>query len=102
MVIQKLKDDDLILDKCKEKAINKLKELKDDLNLYNIYYILSYDNTNASLLYYCLKNIKDKSKLKELISEYKYCFSDMIEIVNYFDNNKVINVDLNKELFTQC
>ena len=97
VVIQKLKDDDLILDKCKEKAINKLKELKDNLNLYNIYYILSYDNTNASLLYYCLKNIKDKSKLKELICEYKYCFSDMIEIVNYFDNNKVINVDLNKE-----
>ena len=40
--------------------------------------------------------VKDKSKLKELISEYKYCFSDMIEIVNYFDNNKVINIDLNK------
>jgi len=97
VVTQKLKEEDLILEKCKESAINKLKELKGNLNLDNIYYILSYDNTNPSLLYNCFRNIKDKIKLNELISEYKYCFSDFNEIIDYYDNNEVKNVDLNKE-----
>ena len=97
VVTEKLKKDDLILDKCKKNAVNKLKELKDNLNLDNINYILSYDNTNASLLYHLFLNIKDKTKLNELINEYKYCFSDINEIIDYFNDNKVNNIDLNKE-----
>ena len=97
IVTEKLKNDELILDKCKEIAVNKLKELKDNLILDNIYYILSYDNTNPSLLYNCFRNIKDKTKLNELISEYKYCFSDINEIIDYFDKDKIENINLNKE-----
>ena len=94
---EKLKNEELILNKCKEIAIKKCLELKDNLNLENINHILSYDNVNPNLLYYCFKNMKDKSKLNELISEYKYCFCNNIEIIDYFDNNKIKNINLEKE-----
>ena len=98
VVTEKLKDDDLILNKCQEIAIDKLNQLKNKIepNLDDIYHILSYDNINPSLLYHCFLLLKDKEKLNELLSEYKFCFSDTSIIIDYFNNNNKINIDLHQ------
>jgi len=98
VVTEKLKDDELILNKCQDIAINKLKHLKskNGTKLDDIYHILSYDNINPSLLYHCFQLIKDKEKLNELLSEYKFCFCDTIKIIDYFNNNNKTNIDLDK------
>ena len=99
-VKKKLGKDELILNKCQEKAILKLKEHKEDINIKekDLYNILSYDNINSSLLYFCFKKIdEDENELENLLEEFKYCFCDNSDIVDYFNDNKIININISKE-----
>ena len=68
-----LNDDELIFEKCQQLAIDKLKNLKSD-NIDEILNILSYDNINPSILYFCFQKLKKYRNIDDLISEYKYCF----------------------------
>ena len=91
-ISRKLSEDELILKNCQKIAIDKLKENK-DLHYDEILNILSYDNTNQSLLYFCLKKMKQSKDFKNLISEYKFCFCNEGEIIDYSKDNakKIIN-----------
>jgi len=91
-ITHKLSADELILKNCQKIAIDKLKENK-DLNYDEILNILSYDNTNQSLLYFCLEKMKKSKDFKNLILEYKFCFCDEGEIIDYSKDNakKIIN-----------
>jgi len=95
-IVNKLSSDELILKFNQDTAIQKLKKLeKNDID--KIVNILSYDNTNPSLLYFCFKKIIKVEKLKKLLNKYKFCLSDKIEITDYYDQDKKKVVDLQKE-----
>ena len=99
-VTKKLNKEELILNNCKEIAIDNLRKLKSPKNLDDILNILSYDNTNPSLLYFCSKIIKENKLVplfEEWIKQYKYCLCNLNEITDYFNNDKKSIHDLNKE-----
>ena len=79
---EKLKSEELSLKNCTNLALDKIlkADKKEDIEI-----ILTYDNTNEKVLYYCL------IKLKQLgvninVSEYKYCFTNYLELD---DKNKI-------------
>ena len=95
-IISKLSKDDLILKSCREIAIKKLKNLNEDDN-NKILNILSYDNTNPNIVYFCFKKIQNNKCLGKFLNEYKYCLGDEMDIIDYKNNNVVIHCDLKKE-----
>mgnify|MGYP006916117409 CR=1 FL=1 len=95
-VLNKLSKDDLILKKCRETAIIKIKNLEgDDIN--KVLNLLSYDNTNPHLLFICFKRLKNKKCFEKYLNKYKYCLSDEMDIIDYNNNNKIIHCELKKE-----
>ena len=95
-ITHKLSYDELILKNCQKIAINKLKEKK-DTNYDEILNILSYDNTNQSLLYFCFQKMRERLNFKDLISEYKFCFCNESEIIDYFNDDKITKINVQKE-----
>ena len=95
-VINKLSTNELILKNCQQIAINKLKNLK-VFDLNEILNILSYDNTNQSVLYYCFQMLKRHGNLNNWLEEYKYCFCDEYEIVDFFGGDKTNEINLSEE-----
>lgn len=98
-IISKLKDDELILNNCKRIAIEKIKNIK-FYDIKSILNILSYDNIDKNVLYYCLEGLKRVSKKNEfnkLLRDYKYGLCDEINIVDYSNQNKIIKKNLRKE-----
>jgi hypothetical protein len=81
-----IKGEDLIFEKRKEKAIKLLRDLnqidiKEQTNSNiikdKIKQIISYNNTNKSILYKCLKYLKalnDNIEYNDLLNAEKYCF----------------------------
>lgn len=97
-VTQKLSKDDLILEKCKKKAILKLLDSKEKIIISekDLCGILSYDNINPNLLYFCLKKVNEEA-CDTLLKEYKYCFCNNIKIIDYFNDNKEIDINIGDE-----
>ena len=95
-VIKKLDNEELILMNCQQKAIEKLKNLKNIYKKGDILNIISYDNTNKNILYYCFQKLKHTENFNDWIKKYKYCFCDEEIIFNYF-NNQEIKVNLKEE-----
>ena len=93
-ILNKLLPNELILKNCREIAIQKIKNLKDD-DIDEIYNILSYDNTNPNILYLCFKRINQN--LNEWLNKYRYCLSNEMDIIDYYNDNNIFQVDLKKE-----
>ena len=83
----KLSSDALILKFSQDTALQKFKKFEKN-DIYKIVNILSYDNTNTNLLYFCFKKITKVEKLKKQLNKYKFCLSDKIEITDYYDQDK--------------
>ena len=95
-VTKKLSSDDLIFDKCQELAIKKLKNMK-KYDIEEILNILSYDNTNQNVLYSCFQMMKKYGDINNWLSDYKYCFCDINEIIDFLDNDNKKTLNLKKE-----
>ena len=92
----KLSKDDLILKHCRETAIIKIKNLE-GFDINEILKVLSYDNTNPNLIYFCFKRLKNNKGLDKYLNEYKYCLSNEMDIIDYNNNNEIIHCDLKRE-----
>ena len=95
-VTKKLSSDDLIFDKCRELAIKKLKNMK-KYDIEEILNILSYDNTNQNVLYSCFLMMKKYGDINNWLSDYKYCFCNINEIIDFLDNDNKKTLNLKKE-----
>ena len=95
-IIKKLSKDDLILKRCRDTAIKKLKNLE-GFDINEILKVLSYDNTNPNVIYFCFKRLKNKKFLDKYLNEYKYCLSDEMDIIDYNNNNEIIHCDLKRD-----
>ena len=96
-ITKKLDKDDLILNNLQLKAIEKIKKAN---NLDEIINALSYDNVNKNIVYFCLKKIKtllDLNETNKWLNNYKYCLSNEIYITDYFNDNKITKLNLEKE-----
>ena len=81
----KLNGDNLIVERCKEKAIKEITSVKENNNdeLEKIKETLKYDNTNKYTIYRFLKYYKsknEKDKFGEAVRLYKFCITKRIKI----------------------
>ena len=96
-VAEKLNFNDLILTKCKEISLEKILNYKEaNCNIDEIMKILSYNNIDPNILYFCFSKIKQNGNINHWIHKYRYCFCDKMSIVDYSNNNNINEIDLNK------
>ena len=98
---EKMKGDDLIIERRKEKATEEIKLARENNNdkFEKIKESLKYDNTGKYSIYRLLKYYKsknDQNKFDEAIRQYKFCITKKIKIK---EGKKVATVDLDN-LFT--